>query len=510
MEHKKNQLMLWLTFGTLLLTVVTHVLNRGYDVFDRLMADNGMLSGHGAGAHGDLSAALNVIFALPWLLFGAAIVLFIRNPSHRLVPMLVTFALSFGSISIVAGGGGYVEFHFSIFMVAAFLAFYENIKLVLVMTVISAAAHLLFYFWETALYFGHDTYTFPMLLLHATFLVLTNGAVIWQTASKRRMTEALEAAEAQKQEELAEALGLMRELTANLDGAFAQTAAKSDGIAVSGREMLQAFQSVTEGIQHQSESIASIEKELLDIDGLVRRTQRGSSEMRDVSVEMERTLPETLDKVERLNEGLTRMSTIMEHAATTIDALQRSSRKVNGIVEAIQDVANQTNLLALNASIEAARAGQEGKGFAVVAGEIRKLAVRSRQATEEIGEILRQIQDDTLTSAEQITHGKTISEESVVQGRAAIGELGALGGNASSLIGRIADVDGAIGRLAERTGQIASSLTRISDVTEQSAASVEELLAATTEQVSASEAMNEEMQRVRRQSFALQERFPMD
>lgn len=106
-----------------------------------------------------------------------------------------------------------------------------------------------------------------------------------------------------------------------------------------------------------------------------------------------------------------KIAAVTSSVAEKMTSLAHRSEEIGKVVSVIQEISEQTNLLALNAAIEAARAGEHGRGFAVVAGEVRRLAERTKGATEEIAGTIRSIQDETRETLDVMQESRTSVEK---------------------------------------------------------------------------------------------------
>ncbi|MCU7929911.1 MAG: methyl-accepting chemotaxis protein [Candidatus Thiodiazotropha sp. (ex Codakia rugifera)] len=109
----------------------------------------------------------------------------------------------------------------------------------------------------------------------------------------------------------------------------------------------------------------------------------------------------------------------VQQVANVIEKLAADSQEIGGILDVIRGIADQTNLLALNAAIEAARAGEQGRGFAVVADEVRTLAKRTQESTEEIQRMIEHVQAGAANAVSAMENGRSLAEKSVHEAEAA-------------------------------------------------------------------------------------------
>ena len=145
-----------------------------------------------------------------------------------------------------------------------------------------------------------------------------------------------------------------------------------------------------------------------------------------------------------LDQGLQRVNRAREDAqaaSTAMLSLQDKSKRITGFTEAISDISARTNLLALNAAIEAARAGEHGRGFAVVAGEVRQLAQRTKEASDEISVMVREINEQAERAArgmQSLAAGVTEAARNVESVHGSLSHIEESSGVSEDEIGQIA------------------------------------------------------------------------
>jgi methyl-accepting chemotaxis protein len=217
-------------------------------------------------------------------------------------------------------------------------------------------------------------------------------------------------------------------------------------IAASNEEM-------SAGLSMQSEQTTQVAQ-------ATQRMAETATEVADRSTEGGQVVSQTVMQIEQI-------AGAVQTSADKVGELGRKSEEIGQIISVINDIADQTNLLALNAAIEAARAGEHGRGFAVVADEVRKLAERTTQATEQVGTSIREIQSETGAAVQNMQAGREKVQAGVDYARRA-GEA-------------LSSIVAAAGKQNNATQEIAQSLEHLNSVASQSREGAQQAAAAATQ-----------------------------
>ncbi|MGE6649387.1 methyl-accepting chemotaxis protein [Shewanella colwelliana] len=191
---------------------------------------------------------------------------------------------------------------------------------------------------------------------------------------------------------------------------------------------------------------------------------------------------ESISVIEALAEKL-------DGASEAMTLLAQHSNEIGTVVDVIQGISEQTNLLALNAAIEAARAGEQGRGFAVVADEVRSLAKRTQDSTEEIQKMIQRLQHGAQSSMQMMQSGTEQVKLSVDKSQSVRNALVQIMDSIEQINALNAQIATASEEQSSVTEEININITNISDISDQTAAGAQQSSAATADLAKLAESM---------------------
>jgi methyl-accepting chemotaxis protein len=259
--------------------------------------------------------------------------------------------------------------------------------------------------------------------------------------------------EVKSNDETGQLVKAMITMIEKLRGMIGQITGSTASLSTSAEELAAITIEMNEGVKQQqaeSEQVATAANEMsATVQEVSRSTQMAAEATKQANEDAQNGQNVVSETIEAINA----LAQEVETAADVIHKLQTDSENIGVVLDVIKGIAEQTNLLALNAAIEAARAGEQGRGFAVVADEVRTLASRTQESTQEIQDMIEKLQ----TGAGEAVK---VMEES--QSRAKVGvEQAAHAGESLEAI------TGAVDTITNMTTQIASAAEEQSAVADE-------------------------------------------
>ena len=356
---------------------------------------------------------------------------------------------------------GMIEIHFGIFALLAMLLYYRDWLPILVAAGVIAVHHIVvFYLQSSGLdiwILGADNASFGVIMLHAGYVVAETALLLWFAVNLQ--SEAIESKEIMNNIRLivsrdnidltyrtsgkSELLMSFNAFITDLETLAKQVRSSASSLLIQSQELASVtkeMRGASKAQQQETDLIATaVEEMTAAIVGVSDNAEQAASATANVdSLAKETTefFHKTQYSVKSLADGVTA-------SAEAIETLNNQSKSIGTVLDVIRGIAEQTNLLALNAAIEAARAGEHGRGFAVVADEVRTLAQRTQQSTQEIDRMIETLQAGSISAVNTINKSNALGNECV--------------SNIASSMSLVQEVGGLIQDINQMNSMIASS-----------------------------------------------------
>ncbi|MCX4216519.1 methyl-accepting chemotaxis protein [Pseudomonas sp. MCal1] len=322
------------------------------------------------------------------------------------------------------------------------------------------------------------TVVLALLLTRSIVTPLNRAVAAAQTIADGNLTKPIEVDGKDEPARLLEALAAMQ---TNLRKTIEQIAGSATQLGAAAEELSAVTEEASRGLQQQNNEIEQAATAVNEMTAAVEEVARNAVSTSEASNQSTHAAREGRDQVVKTVDAIQTMTHDVQNTAQMIEGLAAQGRDIGKVLDVIRAIAEQTNLLALNAAIEAARAGEAGRGFAVVADEVRALAHRTAQSTQEIEKMVAGIQNGTGEAVESMQQSNQRTQTTLEMARAAGVALEQITQSIHQINERNLVIASASEEQAQVSREVDRNLVNIRDLATQSAAGANQTSAATHE-----------------------------
>ena len=266
-----------------------------------------------------------------------------------------------------------------------------------------------------------------------------------------------------------------------MQGLISEVTASTSQLSAAAEEMSMITGETRTGVQRQQSETGLVATAINEMNSTVHEVANNAETAASAASQADKQTEQGKQIVSSTMSSITTLAAEVETAGTVINQLEKDSESIGSVLEVIRGIAEQTNLLALNAAIEAARAGEQGRGFAVVADEVRSLASRTQESTQEIQGMIERLQKGSRDAVIAMEAGQEQANQTVDQAAQAETSLSEI----SSAVAQINEMNAHIAEAARQQGQVAEEINKnivnITQVADDSANGADQLSAASQE-----------------------------
>ncbi|NWE16769.1 methyl-accepting chemotaxis protein [Pseudomonas yamanorum] len=282
-------------------------------------------------------------------------------------------------------------------------------------------------------------------------------------------------------DEPARLIGALAAMQSNLRQTIQHIAGSATQLASAAEELSAVTEEASKGLQQQNNEIDQAATAVNEMTAAVEEVARNAVSTSEASSQSNQAAREGRDRVVETVGAIQTMTQDVQNTSVLIEGLATQGRDIGKVLDVIRAIAEQTNLLALNAAIEAARAGEAGRGFAVVADEVRALAHRTAQSTQEIEKMVAGIQSGTGEAVQSMQQSNQRTQSTLEIARAAGVALEQITQSISLINERNLVIASASEEQAQVSREVDRNLVNIRDLATQSAAGANQTSAASHE-----------------------------